>query len=355
VPAQQAAAMLQDSGGYGDIIRAAGTIASSPDRAAVLLAVLRRGDVRPADLTQLYQVAGAIASDPSRRDVLKEAAERYPLTNTAVRRAFFGATAAFAACPERRDVLLAVLQRSGDPDVVSAVILSARAMPADAERRDVYLRVADRATTPDVQTQLINASREMVSSPVRRDVLVKLLSRPGLSTPVLRAAFGAAAEIVASPEKRDVLTYGAAHQRIEGDAREMYLTAANSIVSSPERAEAIQALLGVGAAAPASAPRAGTSGTWDTQVQVTDDDGRVVNIHANGVLRGPVPEDIRAIRPGGALVVEEIRNGQTRRVEVTPSASGALTTVFKVNGRTRPFDHDAEAWLDGILKTYARK
>jgi hypothetical protein len=244
VPAQQAAAMLQDSGGYGDIIRAASTITSPPDQAAVLLAVLRRGDVQPADLTALYRVAGTIASDPSRRDVLKEGAERYPLSNAVARRAFFAATAAFVSAPERRDVLLAVLERSGDADAVSGTILSARAMASEAERRDVYLKVADRAAMADLQIELVNAARELTSSPVRRDVLVKLLSRPGLSTAVLRSVLGAVAEMVASPEKRDVLVYAAGHQRIDAAARDAYLTAAGTIVSSPERTEAIQALLG---------------------------------------------------------------------------------------------------------------
>jgi beta-lactamase regulating signal transducer with metallopeptidase domain len=371
VPQAQAAAMLQDSGGYGDVIRAAGGITSAPDRAAVLVAVLRRPDVSRADLAALFRVAGGIASDPSRRDVLKEAAERYSLAPEPVRRAFFAAVAGFVSSPERRDVLLAALARSSDPDVVSAAILSARAMPSDAERRDVLMKAAERAGSPELLIQVVGAARELVSSPVRRDLLLKVLSRPGLPASVLRMVFTATAEIVASPEKRDVLTYAAEHQRLDAAAREAYLAAANTIVSSPERADALAAILGgrgTTASTPATRPQPAATtttthihnddeddGLWNSDIELTSDNGRTVRLRARRVVRGAEADDIRSIRSGGSLMVEEVRNGETRHVEMVPVSSGGISRIYKVNGQVRPFEGEGARWVGSILREFTRQ
>jgi hypothetical protein len=333
----------------------------------VLLAVLRQPDLSADDLASLLRVAGGISSDPSRRDVLQEAARRYSLSPAAVRRAFFAAAAGFTACPERRDVLMAVLSRSGDPEVVAAAILSARAMPSDPERRDVLLKAAERAGSPELLLQVVNAAREVVSSPARRDLLVKVLSRPALPTGVLRAVFGAAAEIAASPEKKDVLVYAAEHQRLDASAREAYMSAASTIVSSPERADAIAAVLG-GREAAAAAPRtaAGTTttnthihnddddGLWNSDIELTSDAGRVVRIRARQVERGSDPDDIRTIRRGGAVMVEETLRGETRRVDMAPAAGGGISRTYHVNGQPRPYDAEAERWVASILREFTR-
>jgi len=357
-----AAMMQQDSGGYGDVIRAAAGIGASAERASVLLAVLRQPDLSAADLTALLRVAGGIAADPERRDVLREAVRRYPLAQPAVWRAFFGAVAAFAACPERRDVLLAVLGRNADPEVVAAVILSARAMATEAERRDVLLKVVEKTGSPELLGQVVNAARELVSSAARRDVLVKVLGRPGLPSGVLRAVFGAAAEITASAEKRDVLKYGAENQRLDSGAREAYLSAANTITASAERAEAISALLGERSSAAAPKPAApsgtratydlvGNDGTWNSDLIITQDGGRVVRLRAVNVVRGAA-DDIRSIRRGGSLMVEETRGGRTRRVDMVPGAGATIVRTFKVDGRPRPFDAEAERWFSSIVREF---
>jgi hypothetical protein len=361
----RAAALLQDSGGYGDVIRAAAGITSSSERASVLLAVLRQPDVSATDLAALFRVAGGITSDPSRRDVLKLGAERYSLAPMAVRRAYFAAVAGFTSTPERRDVLLAVLARSPDPEVVGAVIQSARAMPADPERRDVLMKVVERAGSAELLAQVVGATRELVSTPVRRDLLVKVLSRPGLPTSVLREVFTATTEIVGSPEKRDVLIYAAGHQRLDGAARQAYLAAANSIASSPERAEALSAILGgrgTAAATPAQSGSVSRSvhelvdnhGTWESDLHITGDHGRVVRLRARAVVRGSEPDDIRAIRRGGSLWVEETRNGRTRRADLAPAPGGGITRSYRVDGQARPFDAEAERWLASILREFTR-
>jgi beta-lactamase regulating signal transducer with metallopeptidase domain len=363
IPQSQAAAMLRDSGAYGDVIRAAAGITSPPERASVLLAVLRQPDLSAADLASLLRVAGGIASDPSRRDVLEEAARRHSLSSAEVRRAFFTAAAGFVSTPERRDVLMTVLSRSGDPEVVAAAILSARAMPSDPERRDVLLKAAERAGSPELLLQVVNAAREVVSSPARRDLLVKVLSRPALPTGVLRAVFGAAAEIAASPEKKDVLVYAAEHQRLDAAAREAYLSAAGTIASSPERADAVAAVLG-GREAGAAAPRPTTTtthihtddddGLWNSDIELTSDAGRVVRIRARQVERGADAAEIRTIHRGGSVMVEETVRGETRRLDMVPAAGSSITRSYRVNGQPRPFDAAAERWVASILREFTQ-
>lgn len=364
----RAAAMLQE-GAYADVIRAAANIASSPEKAAVLLAVLRRPDLSPTDLAALLRVAGTITADPEKRDVLKEAATRWPLTPTAVRRAFFTASSAFTSSPERRDVLLEVLARSGDADVVSSTILCARAIVAEPERRDVLVRAAERATPAGLR-EVVLATRELVSSPIRRDLLIKVLGRRDIPAAVLRDAILAVAEIPSSPEKRDVLVYAATHQRLDAAAREAYLTAANSITASPERVQAIGALVGgrdtafrlSTASTPADSGAVRYSydlvsnhGEWNSELHITDDHGRVVQIRAKQVVRGDEPDDIRSIKRGGSLMVEETRAGRVRRAELAPAANGALSRSYRVDGQARAFDDEAQRWMSSILREYTRE
>ena len=363
---ERVAAMLQDSGSYADVIRAAAGISSSPERASVLLAVLRQPDVSTTDLAALLRVAGTITSQPSRRDVLLAVAKRYSVAPGAVRGPFFAAVSTFTSSPERRDVLLAALARSPNPEVVSATILSARTMTSEPERRDVLLKAVEQAHTPELLLQAVGATREIVSSPIRRDMLVRILTRPGLPSNVQSAVFSAAAEITASPEKRDVLVYGAGHQRLDGRAREAYLVAANTITSSPERADALSALLGGRGAAAAPARTTSTvsssthelvdqgDGTWESDLRITDDAGRLVLLRARKVVRGSEPDDIRAIRRGGSLMVEETRNGRTRRADLVPGRDGGISRSYRVDGQARPFDAEAERWLSSILREYTR-
>jgi len=249
-----------------------------------------------------------------------------------------------------------------------------RAMPSAAERRDVLLKAAERAGSPELLVQVVNAAREVASSPVRRDLLVKVLSRPALPTSVLRAVFGATAEMAASSEKRDVLIYAAEHQRLDAAAREAYMTAANTIVPSPERADVVAAVLGGrgAGAAQASAPRAqpmqpaattttthihtddDDDGLWNSDIELTGDHGRVVRIRSRQVERGVQADDIRAIRRGGSLMAEEVRDGVTRRVDMIPT-SGGISRTYRVNGQARPFEGEGQRWVSALLREFTQK
>jgi beta-lactamase regulating signal transducer with metallopeptidase domain len=366
VPVERAAAMLQP-GGYADVIRAAAGIASSPEKADVLLAVLRRPDVGSDDLAALLRVTESITAAPERRDVLKAVATRYALTNATVRREFFAAVSGFAVCPERRDVLLAVLAHDPDAATVAGVIDSAREMAAEAERRDVLSRVIDLPSlTAAGVRQVVGAVREITDNAIRRDLLVKVLGRQGLTSAELRLVFTATAELPSSPEQRDVLVYAAGHQRLEGSAREAYVNTAGLIASSAERAEALSALLGDGKADAAPAPSAPARsrtavavhgdvvqdhGLWNSDLVIDRNNGeRVVRIRAKNVERAP-DGGVRSIRRGGYLTAEEITRGETRRVEMAPDGDGIHRT-YKVNGLTRSYEGEGARWLAALLREF---
>jgi hypothetical protein len=371
--------MLQ--GGYADVIRAAGAIGSAPEKAGVLLAVLRRGDVEADDLAELLRVTASIATMPEKRDVLKEAASRYPLSNPAVRREFFAAVSGFTTCPERRDVLYAVLAHSPDVETVHAVIGSTREMTSEPERRDVLAEVLDQPRMgAETVRRFVESVREMTDNPIRRDLLIKLMSRTTLGTPELRQVLTAAQEIPSSAEQRDVLVYAAGHQRMDAAAREAYVNAAGVIAGSAERADALSALLGGKAAdaRPASPSRPSTSaasaapaarttrtstaihgsytedrGLWNSDLVINGNDGRVVRIRSRSVVRDANGQ-IRRMERGGYLSVEETAAGRTRRVEMSPDGDGFAAT-YKVNGRTATFEGEGERWMYSILREFTGK
>jgi hypothetical protein len=185
---------------------------------------------------------------------------------------------------------------------------------------------------------------------------------------VVRAAFNAAASITASPEMRDVLVFGAQHQRLDAAGREAYLSAVNTISASAERAQALAALLGerTSGAGEAATPQRSTStpsthlheaqnaGLWNSDLIITGDDGRVVRLVAVNVVRGSRPDDIREIRRGGSLMVEERRRGVTRRADLTRASDGGIARSYRLDGQGRPFDAEAERWLGSILREFTR-
>lgn len=65
--------------------------------------------------------------------------------------------------------------------------------------------------------------------------------------------------------------------------------------------------------------------------------------------------DIRSVSEGGAVRVEETRDGMTRRLDITPDASGQLRRAYSVNGQPGILDGQAKAWLAGILLEAVRQ
>jgi beta-lactamase regulating signal transducer with metallopeptidase domain len=362
----KAAEMVQEGGGYADVIRAADGIASSGDKAAVLLAVLRRPDVGQADQVLLLRSAATVGSSGDRASVLKEFARRHALSAPAVRAAFFAAARALTS-GDGRDVLNTVLTRGDSPEALSAVVAATGSMASSGDRRDVLLAVLSRPSLSAAQlVEVVRALDGIPSSGDRRDILLRVVSRPGISREALAAALQATSAIASSGDRRDVLL-AASRQRLDGAARDAYLATARAIADSGDRAMALSALLGPTAGAQTAStgviPATTTTntvhshdddGVWSSDISLTFDDGRHVAITARNVLRGSDAADIRQIRGGGKLVVEETRNGMTRRAEMVPTASG-LRGTYTIGSRSAAFDPEGRAWMSRILREFTQE
>jgi beta-lactamase regulating signal transducer with metallopeptidase domain len=362
VPPAKMLQMLQEGGDYADVIRAAEGISSSSDKASVLLAVIRRGDVGVADQALLLRAAGTIASSTDMSTVLKEFAAHYPLSASVCPR-FFAAVRNIASSTDKRNVLSAVLaQPRLRPETVSSVITASFDLPSSTDRRAVLTEVLrGRSLGADQLAAVVASADSLPSSTDQRAVLTDVLNHGSLPRDVVIAVIRAAGNLPSSTDQRAVLTAVASSQRVDGAVRDAYLAAAARVGSSSDRAAVLNAVLGPsdgrGAAAHETGSSSGTitrDGLWTSDVEFTTDDGRHVIVQTKDVLRGPGSADIREIKPGGFLRAQETREGVTRRVEMLP-AGGTIQTRYTVNGRERPFEGEGRRWFADLLSRYTPK
>lgn len=65
--------------------------------------------------------------------------------------------------------------------------------------------------------------------------------------------------------------------------------------------------------------------------------------------------DIRSVSEGGYVIIEEERNGQSRRFDLRRDASGQLQRTYSVNGQTRAMDEAGRAWVGKIILEAVRQ
>lgn len=65
--------------------------------------------------------------------------------------------------------------------------------------------------------------------------------------------------------------------------------------------------------------------------------------------------DIRSVSEGGYVRIEEDRNGQSRRFEVRPDATGQLRRLYSINGESRALDEAGRAWVGKIILDAVRQ
>jgi beta-lactamase regulating signal transducer with metallopeptidase domain len=282
---------------------------------------------------------------------------------------------------ERRLVLTRVLEQ---PDVSAqnlvAILAATRTMSSDSERRIVITRVLEHrqyARTAAFPGALVESLRGFASATEQRIVLMGVLERRRLDTPSLVAVFRVVAGMDSDTERRLVLVAAAERQPVEGAAREAYLEAAGGIESDTDRALALSALVGRTSAGPGTPPRAPSAmrataqpadrraarepvrgdRVWTSSNEyIADHDGRrrVVRIRSNSVIVGEALWEVRGVRPGGSLLVEEQMDGRTRRVEATGDGAGNPVWRYTVDGRTRPFDAAARRWMESVIRNPSR-
>jgi beta-lactamase regulating signal transducer with metallopeptidase domain len=285
------------------------------------------------------------------------------------------------AAGERRIVLTRVLEQ-GDVSTenVVAILAATRTMDSDSERRIVITRALEHRAYPvrePAPAVLVESLRGFRSATEQRIVLTALLERRSLDTPSLASILRVVQRMNSDTERRIVLMAAAERQRVEGVAREAYLDAARAIESEREQALALSALMRGTAAAPAGArpgastPRPTTlpgvtaspsrtqreagrgERVWTSSNEyVGSRDGRrlYVRINARDVIVGETLWDVRGLRTGGSLLVEEQLDGRTRRVEATCDGAGNPVWSYTVDGEPRAFDAAAKRWMESVIR-----
>jgi hypothetical protein len=215
------------------------------------------------------------------------------------------------------------------------------------------------------------AMRTFTSSTDQRVVLSALLETRRLDSGCLELLFQHLERLGSDTDERVVLTDAARTQRIEGHAREAYLAAARAMESDTDRRIALSALMDLDDA-PAAAPRQETpaesvargsarnsttregetaESSWNADISF-ELAGREIVIQTKDVMFGRARWDVRSIRRGGSLLVQETRDGVVRRLRAVPGEGGRPVYTFTVDGRPRTFDPGARSWFEAVVREF---
>ncbi|HEX5725485.1 MAG TPA: hypothetical protein VFX98_08460, partial [Longimicrobiaceae bacterium] len=284
----------QQAGEYGQIIAAAEKISSDNERARVLEVVARRPGLGRDDAVALLRATGSMSSDGSKRWVLASAAPRLNLRDEAVRRAFFAAVNTFSSDGERRHVLLTAFEHARpDAVMVREIILAAGGMSSDGEKRHVLTTVAERH-------------------------------------PIAGALRDAYLQVV---------------EGMDSDGERSYTLSV--LLEGPKRTET-----GSAAARPTRQERTAVTAEsiWNGTHE-TNSGQRYVRLVAKDVVTGRTQAEVRSLRPGGSLVLEERAGGDHRLLRGVPAAGGGgVAWTYQVNGQARPFDAAARSWMQSLIR-----
>jgi beta-lactamase regulating signal transducer with metallopeptidase domain len=272
---------------------------------------------------------------------------------------------------DRRLVLDRLLGKTDlSHDNVVAIIGATRTMGSDTDKRVVLDRaVQHRAFRVNPLPHVFyEAMRTFTSSTDQRVVLTALLSARQLDSACLELLFQHLPRLESDTDERVVLMHAAETQRIQGNARQAYLNAARDMESDTDRTHALSALMDGKTTAAAPAREEAAAGTttartsttresgsreslWNSDISL-DLDGREIEIRAKDVVFGRARWDIRRIRSGGSLLVQETRDGVVRRLRAVPGRDGSPVYTFTVDGRARTFDPGARSWFEAVIREF---
>ncbi|HEU4882628.1 MAG TPA: M56 family metallopeptidase, partial [Longimicrobium sp.] len=275
---------------------------------------------------------------------------------------------------DRRLVLDRLLEKADlSHDNIVAVIGATRTMESDTDKRVVLDHaIRHRAFRANPMPHVFfEALRTFTSSTDQRVVLSALLETRRLDSGCLELLFQHLQRLGSDTDERVVLTEAARTQRIEGHAREAYLAATRAMESDTDRRVALSALVGPDEAAaatdrteaPAEPVARGSSrnsttrdsetaeSKWDADISL-ELAGREIVIQAKDVMFGNARWDVRSIRRGGSLLVQETRDGVVKRLRAVPGEGGRPVYTFTVDGRPRTFDPGARSWFEALVHEF---
>lgn len=152
IGAEARVARIHARQGTAGVLEEIGRIRSGGSQAAHLRALLDNHPLSRAETARVLQQVERIDSDSQKAGLLRLLAARRDFEQGAIQRAFFDAVDAIGSDSQKREVLTSVLREQGNrPDVVLAVLRSARSIGSDSQKAGVLLAVPpaqlrDRAT-----------------------------------------------------------------------------------------------------------------------------------------------------------------------------------------------------------------
>lgn len=64
--------------------------------------------------------------------------------------------------------------------------------------------------------------------------------------------------------------------------------------------------------------------------------------------------DVESLGPDSFLILEQLRGGPKRRLEIRPRPDGSLERIYKVDGRTQELDEEGRDWVEETLPRFVR-
>ncbi|HEX2211574.1 MAG TPA: M56 family metallopeptidase [Longimicrobium sp.] len=302
--------------------------------------------------------------------------------------AIIAAAAEIESSTDRRLVLTRLLEKSDlSADNVVAILRATQTMDSDTDKRLVLERAIVHHALPanPLTHAFYETLRTFTSSTDQRLVMTRLLETRRLDSACLALLFQHLPRLGSDTDERLVLTKAVETQPMDGDARAAFLAAARAMESDTDRTVTLTALMGLddarastgaavsaldgartgagrsGAARSASAETTsarntvtredGAESEWDSDIRF-ERDGREIEIHARDVIFGRGRWDVRRIRRGGSLLVQETRGGVVRRLRAVPGQDGRPVYTYTVDGRARTFDPGARSWFEALIREF---
>ena len=288
--------------------------------------------------------------------------------------AIIAAAAEIESSTDRRLVLTRLLEKSDlSADNVVAILRATQTMDSDTDKRLVLERAIVHHALPanPLTHAFYETLRTFTSSTDQRLVMTRLLETRRLDSACLALLFQHLPRLGSDTDERLVLTKAVETQPMDGDARAAFLAAARAMDSDTDRTVALTALMdpdeartgagrsGAAPSAPAETASArntvtredGAESKWDSDIRF-ERDGREIEIHARDVIFGRGRWDVRRIRRGGSLRVQEARGGVVRRLRAVPGQDGRPVYTYTVDGRARTFDPGARSWFEALIREF---
>jgi beta-lactamase regulating signal transducer with metallopeptidase domain len=313
----QAIETRRDPGLYAEIIKAAEDIQSSTDRRLVLGRLLEKNDLSHDNVVAIMGATSTMESDTDKRIVLDRAVRHRSLRANPLPHVFYEAMRTFTSGTDQRVVLTSLLEaRRLDSVCLELLFQHLPRLGSDTDERVVLQKAAETQRIQGAARAAYLAAARTMDSDTDRTVALSAL----MDLDDARTATGAA--LGELDEARSALGHSAPAETPRSSAR-------NSITRESESAEAV----------------------WNSDI-TWELGGREVVIHAKGIIFGRGRWDIRRIRSGGDLLVQETRNGVIRRLRAVPGRDGRPVYTFTVDGEPRTFEPGSRSWFEALVREF---